>query len=149
VIYFAQAPTGGPIKIGQTIRLSLRLAQLLAEHGSLVVLAVLDGSFPEENALHRRFSSLRQQGEWFRPDEDLLDFIRQNGRPWDGKDEAPDDRAVKIARELWVMMNFIIDSGSTEHETVAEYLSSIARATIERDYEKAQRHFKPKKGGSE
>jgi hypothetical protein len=60
-----------------------------------------------------------------------------------------DDKAVKIARELWVMMNFIIDSGSTEHETVAEYLSSIARSTIERDYEKAQRHFKPKRGGGE
>lgn len=60
-----------------------------------------------------------------------------------------DDKVVKIARELWVMMNFIIDSGSTEHETVAEYLSAIARSTIERDYDKAQRHFKVKKGGAE
>jgi hypothetical protein len=61
-----------------------------------------------------------------------------------------DDRAVKIARELAVMMNFIVDSGSTEHESVAEYLSTIARPIIERDYEKAQRHFpKPKKGGGE
>jgi hypothetical protein len=87
VIYFVQSPSGGPIKIGQTIRLSLCLAQLLAEHGQLVVLAVLDGSYPEENALHRRFASLRVRGEWFQPGADLLDFIRQNGRPWDAADE--------------------------------------------------------------
>jgi hypothetical protein len=52
-----------------------------------------------------------------------------------------DDRAVKIARELAVMMNFIVDSGSTEFDTVASYLSAIARPAIERDYEKALQHF--------
>jgi uncharacterized protein related to proFAR isomerase len=64
-----------------------------------------------------------------------------------------DDRAVKIARDLAVMMNFIVDAGSTEYESVAEFLSAIARPAVEREYKKALEHFnrrQPRKeGGSQ
>jgi hypothetical protein len=96
MIYFAQSPAGGPIKIGQSIQLSVRLAQLICEHGPLIVLAVLDGDHPEEHALHQRFAPFRLNGEWFLPDVALLDYIGQHGRSWDGTNDAEMAERIRL-----------------------------------------------------
>lgn len=76
------------IKIGATKHLTLRLKQITRDFGyQPPLLAVLDGSFPEERLLHSRFKSTRIRGDWFKPSRSLLHFIRTEGLPWDGTDE--------------------------------------------------------------
>jgi len=66
VIYFVQAEDGGGIKIGTTMCLTARLGQLEKDTGCpLRVLGVIDGTFPEEKALHRKFKHLWLESEWF------------------------------------------------------------------------------------
>ncbi len=44
---------------------------------SLDVLAVIDGNWNTEQALHRRFARARIRGEWFRPVPELLAHIAE------------------------------------------------------------------------
>lgn len=83
MIYFIQEAgnPAGPIKIGFTDRqpeerLQGIQALLLVK---LSILKVIEGGTAEEASLHRRFSSFRLQGEWFSPDQSLLDFINDPG----------------------------------------------------------------------
>ena len=90
MIYFMQATDGGPIKIGHSTRVRERLWTLKSEHGKgLRVLGVRDGALPEEQDLHARFASIRLDGELFAPTPELLAFIAEECRPWDGTDGAP------------------------------------------------------------
>jgi hypothetical protein len=88
LIYFIRRPSDGFIKIGTTKCLSQRLKSLASIHGKgLTVLAVRDGQHAEERSLHGQFKLFREDGEWFRPSEELLLFIITDCKPWDGKDE--------------------------------------------------------------
>lgn len=72
VVYFVQARSGGPIKIGTTRDLQRRLASMQA--GSpveLVVLATVPGDSRTENALHKRLTKYRLHGEWFLDTEEV------------------------------------------------------------------------------
>jgi hypothetical protein len=92
MIYFVQRPDSKNIKIGTTIRLSVRKVQLERQEGvTLEVLAVTDGGFVEEHILHEKFASCWTGNEWFRPSAPLLAFIERDCRPWDGTDEVPDN----------------------------------------------------------
>jgi hypothetical protein len=84
-VYFIQAADGFPIKIGVSINLMRRLTDLRHASGlHLKVLGVIrDGTRETEQALHRRFNEGRLVGEWFRPDPDLLEYIREQASPWD------------------------------------------------------------------
>ena len=77
-IYFIQGRDGTPIKIGKAIDPNARLLQLQTAHTEpLRLLAVIEsGGLKLERELHRRFSQYRVHGEWFRPDDELLMFIR-------------------------------------------------------------------------
>lgn len=134
MIYFVQDPRDKRVKIGTTICLSVRHRALEIEHGTtLNVLGVTDGSFADEDALHKRFGLLRIEGEWFRPGSELVDFITTDCRPWDGIDEVPPTRPTKITRlaAKWAR----IASGYTG-ESMSEYVSRI---TLERGREDAER----------
>jgi hypothetical protein len=145
MIYFAKCEQdtdelkAGMIKIGTTIRLSQRLKQLPGEYGTDVgLIAVIDGNHATEGELHRRFDHLRVVGEWFLPEEDLLDFIAAQGREWDGTDEAPptpsmslDVKAVKLELSLARKVAVIAKIKET---TIAEYLSAMMRPGITQDY---------------
>jgi hypothetical protein len=87
MIYFAQAEGGGPIKIGCSELVEYRCRQIsIDQQCKMTILAVMDGSFPLEKSLHRRFKHLRvrvgNQREWFSPEPELLEFIAKNGTPW-------------------------------------------------------------------
>jgi hypothetical protein len=83
VIYFVQAEDGGPIKIGTTGNLAKRFAELSQVLGRPVrVLGCLEGSFPEEHAIHVRFAHLRGPGECFDPAPELLAYIAEACREW-------------------------------------------------------------------
>jgi hypothetical protein len=85
-VYFAQAGTNGPIKIGTSRNLTRRIAamQMYSPHG-IRLLATEPGGVEAERAYHHRFNSAALAGEWFQPTPELLALIAQiverNGPP--------------------------------------------------------------------
>lgn len=77
VTYFIQGNDGGPIKIGKTGR---DVSERLRDHqsGSPVRLEVVGVVHRDiEAELHKKFESIRLHGEWFRPEQSLIDEIRR------------------------------------------------------------------------
>jgi|ERR1043166_932612 hypothetical protein len=76
VVYFLQAQTGGPIKIGWSSDIKQRLDAL--QPGCpypLNVLLCVRGSFADEQLLHQKFARFRLHGEWFEAAEEVLKYI--------------------------------------------------------------------------
>lgn len=76
MIYFIQDNRTREIKIGISTDPPQRLKELQTAHASeLLLIAVMDGTRVQEQALHQLFT--RKRGEWFEPSRDLLAFIRE------------------------------------------------------------------------
>lgn len=76
VVYFLRDYFRGFIKIGTSGQFPQRLTALRGQYGrSLVCLGVHPGAYESEARLHRRFRHLRQYGEWFAPQRELLEYI--------------------------------------------------------------------------
>lgn len=76
MIYFIQSRDAGPIKIGYTTDIKRRLSALqLAHPEKIKVLACTDGTRETEAELHKKFSSARIRGEWFKCTDDLIRHI--------------------------------------------------------------------------
>ena len=77
-VYFIQADIGGPIKIGHAACISARMDTFQAGCPFKLVLLghIPSGGQKLELRLHDKFDHFRLHGEWFEPDQDLLDFIR-------------------------------------------------------------------------
>lgn len=76
VVYFIQGEDGGNIKIGWSGRVEgRRKDHQCSSPVRLVVLTTMPGRREDEAELHRRFSHLRQHGEWFAPAPDLVAYI--------------------------------------------------------------------------
>lgn len=72
-IYFVQAESGGPIKIGFAADVFARLADLQsASPLTLRLLAGQSAEFWQEKRLHERHKAHRLHGEWFAPHDDVL-----------------------------------------------------------------------------
>jgi hypothetical protein len=78
-VYFIRAAKTGAIKIGfSKIDPACRLKQIqVSTPEPLELLAHIAGGPRKERALHRRFAALRIRGEWFRPESELLAFVRE------------------------------------------------------------------------
>lgn len=77
-VYFAAA--GERVKIGKANDLTKRLATLQTGCPYKIrLLKVERGGVAVERGYHRRFSALRENGEWFRNEGELADFLA--GRP--------------------------------------------------------------------
>lgn len=75
--YFLQAVPDGPIKIGSTRNLPVRLRTLCAKSPiPLRLLGVIEGD--AEERCHLLLGASRLYGEWFAPTAGLLDFVREN-----------------------------------------------------------------------
>jgi hypothetical protein len=76
--YFLQAGASGPIKIGSTRNLPVRIRTLMTMSPvPLRLLGIMKGD--HEDACHLRLGAYRVHGEWFTPAEPVLEFIRANG----------------------------------------------------------------------
>lgn len=76
-VYFIQQGGAGSIKIGYSKNPTQRLMGLQTGHSEpLHMRAMAPGSMAQERALHDRFAHLRVSGEWFRPGEDLIAYMR-------------------------------------------------------------------------
>src|SRR5262249_45238273 len=97
VVYFVRA--GDAIKIGVTRDVERRLRALAT--GSAVpleLLATLPGGRSLEKKLHERFRRFHVRGEWFRADEVLLRYIREQAAG--GPAPKPDPLALEQAAEF-------------------------------------------------
>lgn len=83
-VYFVRAALVGLIKIGYTGEApDLRFFGLDgASPVPLERIGIISGDRRKERQLHIRFAHLRERGEWFRPEAELLDFIRTRVAPW-------------------------------------------------------------------
>ena len=76
-IYFVQQDKGGPIKIGVSQEPAARLSQLqVGNPDSLNLLATVLSDTKTEQQLHQVFSKDSIRGEWFRPSNGLITFIK-------------------------------------------------------------------------
>ena len=76
VVYFIQAASGGPVKIGVTTDLGARLSGLQTAHPEqLRVLHSTPGDATDEAYFHARFAHLRLRGEWFRHEGTLSAYL--------------------------------------------------------------------------
>jgi len=76
-VYYYQRD--GQVKIGETKRLDQRInTHDKAAPGQGVLLGVERGDRNVEQVRHRQFAHLREEGEWFRAEPGLLEFIEQN-----------------------------------------------------------------------
>lgn len=83
-VYFIRAGESGPIKIGTAKDPRRRLAGLQTSTAvPLHILAAMAGDRTAEQRLHQRFQHLRLRGEWFVPEPELLEYIRQEAQPWE------------------------------------------------------------------
>ncbi|MFE1111177.1 GIY-YIG nuclease family protein [Streptomyces rochei] len=71
LVYFIRA--GDLVKIGTTVDLVARLKTFNVPN--LVVLATEPGYYKRERELHQQFRELHHQGEWFRLEGSLVDYI--------------------------------------------------------------------------
>lgn len=77
MIYFVQALTGGPIKIGYTENVWKRLNTLRSSNAQyLILLGVMEGDRQMERRIHGWFKKVN--GEWFQDSPQLREFIRLN-----------------------------------------------------------------------
>jgi hypothetical protein len=74
-VYFVRNPNTGEVKIGRSYNPEDRIKDIEREAGcKLEVMIVLDA--PDlEKELHARFTNQRTKGEWFKPDQEMLEFI--------------------------------------------------------------------------
>ena len=80
VVYFIQAECGssylGPIKIGYTKKLRNRLISMNMDNfHELKILKIISGDRNKEKEIHQKFAGIRIKGEWFKPDQSLLNYI--------------------------------------------------------------------------
>ncbi len=76
-IYFIQGKTTGLIKIGQSSNVKRRLKDMQAGSPDvLVLLGTATFARIREGLIHRAFKTGLAHGEWFKPGERLLEFIR-------------------------------------------------------------------------
>jgi hypothetical protein len=77
-VYFIQGLCGGAIKIGYSVNPTMRLKELQTGYpDTLTILLLIPGSEATEAAIHRELEGSRLRGEWFRPDQVVIDKIKE------------------------------------------------------------------------
>jgi hypothetical protein len=75
-IYFIQGVDGGPVKIGRSVDVERRLAEMQKDSPvRLVVRETLRGGAADEHRLQKQFTANRIHGEWFEPHPDMPGVI--------------------------------------------------------------------------
>lgn len=79
-VYFVQAATGGPIKIGTAndVRRRVKELQMCCPVPLRIIHYIPGGGRYLEGKLHKAFALHRLHGEWFDASRELLDYIRQS-----------------------------------------------------------------------
>lgn len=107
MIYFLRhIETGDNVKIGTAIDYYARLFQLEKKYGSLELLAARDGSYDEENSLHKQFADHRsyelEGREWFKLSPEVLEYI-ESLPPY----EPERFKVMQVSPELYMCFEII------------------------------------------
>jgi len=79
-VYFIQARSGGPVKIGWTYSPDRRLKSLQsASPYKLVIRKLVPGTQRLEHYLHQRYEAYRLEGEWFEVQTDMPGCLHADG----------------------------------------------------------------------
>ena len=133
-VYFVHAPINGLIKIGFSRESpDSRLSDF--QRGSPVPierLGIIRAGIQFEGKLHRRFAHLNSHGEWFKPGDDLMAFVREWAWPWTNRVSAEDLAGIpsKYHREA-------IEVGSPwedPHEVKLAAIRELRHASKRNDY---------------
>ena len=74
--YLMQHANLGKVKIGFTNNVVRRMRELKSKIGAnLYLLGVVKGGRAMEHQLHHQFRDHREEGEWFKPHDELFDFV--------------------------------------------------------------------------
>lgn len=123
VVYFMKSQATGLIKIGRTCSLGSRLNSIKQASGSEVdLLGSFAGGNREEKVVHGMFSHLRVIGEWFRPDQELTDYIRSHS---DSVDDLGKKRVVVYLKKETV--DRIRKTENFRHGTLSEVVNEALR----------------------
>lgn len=77
-VYFIQGECGGGIKIGFSKKPEERLKQLQTGYpDTLKILCLVPGNEQTERIFHKQFDAFRLNGEWYKPNNVLLDSINE------------------------------------------------------------------------
>lgn len=80
-VYFIQAGYSGPVKIGVAYDPVERMKELqVGNHQELRLVGIQLGTPSDEKQLHGFFADLHIRGEWFRPEEVLLKYVKNANR---------------------------------------------------------------------
>lgn len=93
-VYFARRDSDDLIKIGWSRSVKIRMASVQGK-----VIGAIPGERDVEKIIHAQFDHLREEGEWFRPGDDLLEYIRTKAQS-----HKPDTEMVQTAFKLEVSM---------------------------------------------
>lgn len=81
MLYFVERQSDKLIKIGITKNFHNRIMDLRREYGELELIGWMEGYRELEMELHYQFRKFREDGEFFRPERELLDYIENNACP--------------------------------------------------------------------
>jgi hypothetical protein len=109
-VYFIQAGSDGPIKIGWASVVGKRLTALQTSHWEeLTLLATIPCSDKsEEGRIHSMFAQERMRGEWFRASERLVAYAKEYSafilppREIATETRNPSDRNTTLTTKIWV-----------------------------------------------
>ncbi len=93
-VYFFQDVDSQRVKIGVSWNVKQRVRGIATQAGREVVALgyIPGGGDAMETELHAKFAHIRLIGEWFRPGDDLMAYIREHAKP------LPDDAKPKRGR---------------------------------------------------
>lgn len=124
LIYFVQGEITKKIKIGKTnYTVEERLRNLqTGSPDKLLLIGVSFEPFSSEESLHLEFNEFRLHGEWFEPDESILDYVNR--------------RCFKSSEALYHAYFEIINGCMTHDEALAmnpsELIDYVSRMNMNR-----------------
>ena len=122
-VYIARFGLVGPVKIGCTRDVAMRLEYLGAKlWDDIYLLRMFDGGRPEEAKLHRRFVQQRIRYEWFHYHADMMGDL---GLP-------------EITREAGVTLNSLLPSLRNGNPADAALSDSLRAWMIKRNFDEVE-----------
>jgi hypothetical protein len=148
LIYFVQAISGGPIKIGFSDNVSARVRQLEAHYGQpLAILATMPGDREDEREIHGRFATARMgRTEQFRPVAEIMAFIGcsiiVDIDPYAVEVMEAADTSVKLDVDVVRIAKIV---AAYRDVSLAEYLSNTLKPIVQGDLDREQTRNQPKR----
>jgi len=118
MIYFAQSPAGGPIKIGFSRNPQGRMRSFAQ---GLQIIASMPGDVSDERFIHKKLAFDRIEGEWFQDTPAVRDEIAVAQRSDTVNREDEDSQFYR--RTFVLMLEFVFGSGIEAHRAAAKAAS--------------------------